>query len=143
MAHKLGAFFHLPHGVANAVLICPILRFNASQLQGKMAMFPQYDHPQSLQRYAELATFLGFPGSTEKEKLQALIDGIEKLKERLNLPKSLQSCGVEESVFLSRLDELAKEAFDDQCLGANPRYPLVEEICALYKIAYYGEGETP
>ncbi|MBQ1942220.1 MAG: bifunctional acetaldehyde-CoA/alcohol dehydrogenase [Clostridia bacterium] len=139
MAHKAGAFFHIPHGVANAIFIRHVLQFNASAQPAKMATFPQYDHPQSMQRYADLADFLGFQGNTEEEKFQALLAQIEGLIARLNLPKTLRECGVEEERFLAALDEMTKEAFDDQCLGANPRYPLMEEIRTLYKKAYYGE----
>ncbi len=139
MAHKLGAFFHLPHGVANALMICPVMRFNASEKPVKMGSFPQYDHPHSLRRYAEAAEYLGLGGDNDEEKLERLIEKLEKLKEELGIKRCIRDYGVDEKEFLAKLEEMTVQAFDDQCTGANPRYPLMEEIKNLYKEAYYGK----
>ncbi len=141
MAHKLGAFHHLPHGVANALMINHVIRFNATDTPVKMGTFSQYDHPHTLARYAEVAEYLGFKGKTEEEKLQNLIKGIEELKEKVGIKKTIKEYGVDEEAFLGRLDEMVEQAFDDQCTGANPRYPLLSEIKEMYLAAYY--GETP
>ena len=139
MAHKLGAFHHLPHGVANALLITQVLRFNASEVPVKMGTFSQYDHPHTLQRYAEVAEHLGLPGETDQQKLESLIDAIEALKARVGIKKTIRDYGIDEKDFLTRLDEMVEQAFDDQCTGANPRYPLMSEIRQMYLNAYYGE----
>ena len=138
MAHKLGAFHHLPHGVANALMISYVLRFNASEQPVKMGTFPQYDHPHTLARYAEIADALKLGGETDEEKLERLISAIEDLKARVGIKKTIRDYGVEETDFLERLDEMTEQAFDDQCTGANPRYPLMSEIRQMYLDAYYG-----
>lgn len=138
MAHKLGAFYHIPHGVANALMINEVLRFNASEVPTKMGSFSQYDHPHTLARYAEVADYLGFKGKDDAEKLQSLIAGIEALKDKIGIKKNIKAYGVDEKEFLARLDEMTEQAFDDQCTGANPRYPLMSEIKQMYMNAYYG-----
>ena len=138
MAHKLGAFHHLPHGVANALMIDEVLRFNAEEVPPKMGTFPQYDHPHTLARYAEIADYLKLGGSTDQEKLEKLIEAIDTLKERVGIQKTIRDYGIDETDFLSRLDEMTEQAFDDQCTGANPRYPLMREIRQMYLNAYYG-----
>lgn len=139
MAHKLGAFHHLPHGVANALMISYVLRYNAEVKPVRMGTFPQYDHPHTLGRYAEIADHLGLGGKTEGEKLEKLIEAVEKLKERIGIKKSIKEYGIEEETFLASLDEMTEQAFDDQCTGANPRYPLMSEIKEMYLKAYYGK----
>ncbi len=139
MAHKLGAFHHLPHGVANALLITQVLRFNAAEVPAKMGTFSQYDHPHTLERYAEVADYLHLPGKTNEEKLESLIDAIEQLKKRVGIKATIKEYGVDEADFLARLDAMVEQAFDDQCTGANPRYPLMEEIKQMYLDAYYGK----
>ncbi len=138
MAHKLGAFYHLPHGVANALMIDKVLRFNAAEVPAKMGTFSQYDHPHTLERYAEVADYLGLGGKTAQEKLDNLIAAIEQLKERVGIRKTIREYGVDEKEFLDRLDDMVEQAFDDQCTGANPRYPLMSEIKQMYLDAYYG-----
>ncbi|MDR0854448.1 MAG: bifunctional acetaldehyde-CoA/alcohol dehydrogenase [Clostridiales Family XIII bacterium] len=142
MAHKLGAFHHLPHGTANALMIDEVLRFNSSSVPTKMGTFSQYDHPHTLARYAEIADYLGLGGKNDKEKLENLIGAIDKLKAKVGIKESIQGYGVDEADFLSRLDEMSEQAFDDQCTGANPRYPLISEIKQMYLNAYYGEHKT-
>lgn len=139
MAHKLGAFHHLPHGVANALMINYVLRFNAAEVPAKMGTFPQYDHPHTLRRYAEVAESLGFGGKNDEESLENLIKAIEELKEKIGIKKSIKEYGVDEKYFLEKLDEMTEQAFDDQCTGANPRLPLLSEIKEMYLKAYYGE----
>lgn len=138
MAHKLGAFHHLPHGIANALMIDEVLRFNAAEVPVKMGTFPQYDHPHTLARYAEVADSLGLKGKTDEEKLESLIAAIDALKERVGIKKTIRDYGVDEKDFLGRLDAMTEQAFDDQCTGANPRYPLMREIKQMYLNAYYG-----
>jgi len=138
MAHKLGAFHHLPHGVANALLITQVLRFNASEVPVKMGTFSQYDHPHTLERYAEVADYLRLPGNTDAEKLESLIAAIEELKARVGIKKTIKDYGIDETDFLNRLDDMVEQAFDDQCTGANPRYPLMSELKQMYLNAYYG-----
>lgn len=138
MAHKLGAFFHIPHGIANALMIDLVLRFNASETPVKMGTFPQYSYPHTLRRYAEVAENLGLGGNTDEEKLENLIKAIDELKEKIGIKKTIRDYGVDEQEFLNRLDDLSKQAFDDQCTGANPRYPLIEEIKEMFLEAYYG-----
>ena len=139
MAHKLGAFHHLPHGVANALMIEEVLRFNAAEVPAKMGTFPQYDHPHTLSRYAEVADALNLPGSTDEEKLESLIQAVNALKARVGIKSTIREYNIEETDFLNRLDEMTEQAFDDQCTGANPRYPLLSEIRQMYLNAYYGE----
>ena len=139
MAHKLGAFHHLPHGVANALMIEEVLRFNASEAPAKMGTFSQYDHPHTLERYAEIADYLSLGGSSHEEKLENLIRAINELKARVGIRKTIRDYGVDEKEFLTGLDEMVEQAFDDQCTGANPRYPLMSEIRQMYLNAYYGK----
>ena len=139
MAHKLGAYHHLPHGVANALMIEEVLRFNAAEAPAKMGTFPQYDHPHTLARYAEVADSLGLGGKNDKEKLENLIKAINELKERVGIKKTIKDYGIDEKYFLDTLDEMTENAFDDQCTGANPRYPLMSEIKQMYLNAYYGK----
>lgn len=139
LAHKLGAFHHIPHGVANALLITDVMRYNAAEAPQKMGTFPQYDHPHALGRYAEIADFLHLGGKTDEEKLERLIAKIEELKEAVGIKKTIRDYGVEEDKFLETLDEMTEMAFDDQCTGANPRYPLMSEMKELYTNAYYGK----
>ncbi|MBE5780655.1 MAG: bifunctional acetaldehyde-CoA/alcohol dehydrogenase [Clostridiales bacterium] len=139
MAHKLGAFHHLPHGVANALMICEVLRFNAESKPTKMGTFPQYDHPHTLERYAECADFMGIKGDSDEEKLNNLIAAIEELKAKVGIKKNIKDYDIKEEDFLSTLDEMVEQAFDDQCTGANPRYPLMSEIKQMYLNAYYGK----
>ncbi|MDE6850131.1 MAG: iron-containing alcohol dehydrogenase, partial [Clostridia bacterium] len=139
MAHKLGAFHHLPHGVANALMIDYVLRFNAAEVPAKMGTFPQYDHPKTLRKYAEVAEFLGIEGKNDTEKLENLINAIDELKAKVGIKKTIREYGIDEKDFLDRLDEMVEQAFDDQCTGANPRYPLLSEIKDMYLKAYYGK----
>ena len=139
MAHKLGAYHHLPHGVANALMICHVLRYNAAEVPAKMGTFPQYDHPHTLARYAECARFCGVCGKDDEETLDLFIDKIEALKAKVGIKKSIAEYGISEETFMSTLDQMVEDAFDDQCTGANPRYPLLKEIKAMYLKAYYGE----
>ena len=141
MAHKLGAFHHLPHGIANALMIEEVLRFNASEKPVKMGTFPQYDHPHTLARYAEVADYLGLGGKNDSEKLENLIKAINDLKDRIGIKKTIKDYGIDEKDFLDRLDAMTEQAFDDQCTGANPRYPLMSEIKQMYLNAYYGTHE--
>jgi acetaldehyde dehydrogenase/alcohol dehydrogenase len=141
MAHKLGAFHHLPHGVANALMIDEVLRFNAEETPAKMGTFPQYDHPKTLERYAMVATALGLKGKTDKEKLEALIKAIDELKATVGIKPTIKDWNVDETDFLNRLDAMCEQAFDDQCTGANPRYPLISEIKTMYLNAYYGKKD--
>ncbi|WAW10085.1 bifunctional acetaldehyde-CoA/alcohol dehydrogenase [Oxalobacter vibrioformis] len=141
MAHKLGALFHLPHGVANALLIGEVMRFNASETPLRMGTFSQYGYPNTLARYAEIADALGLDGQNHEEKFECLVTAVEALKDRVGIPKTIREYGVEEADFLARLDEMTEQAFDDQCTGANPRYPLLAEIRQMYLNAYYGRGE--
>ncbi len=139
MAHKLGAYHHLPHGVANALMICHVLRYNAAEVPAKMGTFPQYDHPHTLARYAECARFCGICGKDDEETLDLFIQKIEELKAKVGIKKSIAEYGISEEAFMSKLDQMVEDAFDDQCTGANPRYPLLKEIKAMYLKAYYGE----
>ena len=141
MAHKLGAFHHLPHGVANALMIDEVIRFNSSEKPVKMGTFPQYDHPHTLNRYAQVAEYLGLKGRNDSEKVENLIKAIDELKEKVGIKKTIRDYGIDEKDFLDRLDEMTEQAFDDQCTGANPRYPLMSEIKQMYLNAYYGTHE--
>ena len=142
MAHKLGAFHHLPHGIANALMIDEVLRFNAVEVPVKMGTFSQYDHPHTLARYAEVADYLGLKGKTDADKLDALIAALDELKAKVGIKKTIRDYGIDEADFLYRLDAMTEQAFDDQCTGANPRYPLMSEIKQMYLNAYYGTHET-
>lgn len=139
MAHKLGAFHHIPHGIANALMIDYVLKFNSAEVPTKMGTFPQYDHPHTLRRYAEVAEALGLGGANDEESLNNLIKAIDELKEKIGIKKTIKDYGVDEKDFLDRLDEMSEQAFDDQCTGANPRYPLISEIKEMYLKAYYGK----
>ena len=138
MAHKLGAYHHIPHGIANALLLDEIIRFNAKEVPTKMGTFPQYDHPHTLRRYAEIAESLNLGGNNDEEKLEKLIRKIDELKEKIGIKKTIKEYGIEEEKFLATLDEMSEMAFDDQCTGSNPRYPLISEIKEMYLKAYYG-----
>ena len=139
MAHKLGAFHHLPHGIANALLINEVIKFNSSNTPTKMGTFSQYDHPHTLERYAEVASYLGLNGTTDEEKVNNLIKAIDELKEKIGIKPTIKDYIPDEEKFLSSLDEMVEQAFDDQCTGANPRYPLLSEIKEMYLNAYYGK----
>ena len=139
MAHKLGAYHHLPHGVANALMTSYVLRFHAEEVPVKMGTFSQYQYPHTLSRYAECAHFCGVCGKDDKETLELFIQKIEDLKARVGIKKSIQEYGVDEKYFLETLDRMVEDAFDDQCTGANPRYPLMSEIKEMYLKAYYGK----
>ncbi len=138
MAHKIGAEFHLPHGLANALLISNVIRFNATDLPTKQAAFSQYDRPKALCRYAEIADHLRLGGKTDNEKVEKLIAVVDGIKARLGIPASIKDAGVNEADFLAKLDEVAEDAFDDQCTGANPRYPLIAELKELLLASFYG-----
>lgn len=138
MAHKLGAAFHIPHGIANALLLNEVIKFNSSDAPLKMAGFAQYKYPNAKSRYAKIADFLGLGGKTEDEKVNKLIDKIEKFKAELDIPASIREYGINEKEFLAKLDDLVEDAFDDQCTGANPRYPLMSELKTMYLSAFYG-----
>ena len=138
MAHKLGAFHHLPHGVANALMIDEVIRFNSSETPVKMGTFSQYDHPHTLARYAEVADYLGLGGNNDIEKTENLIKAIDELKVKVGIKSSIKDYVADEEKFLASLDEMTEQAFDDQCTGANPRYPLMSEIKQMYLNAYYG-----
>jgi acetaldehyde dehydrogenase/alcohol dehydrogenase len=142
MAHKLGAFHHLPHGVANALMISEVLRYNAAEVPAKMAAFSQYDHPHTLSRYAEIARALELKGQSDEERLESLVAAVEELKGQVGIKKTIKDYGVDEKDFLARLDQMSEAAFDDQCTGANPRYPLIAEIKQMYLNAYYGGAGT-
>ena len=138
MGHKLGAFFHLPHGFTVALVLDEVMRFNASEAPEKMGTFPQYEHPHTLRRYAEIAESLGIDGYDDWDKLNKLIAKIDGLKDAIEMKHTIREYGVEESKFLENLDEMSEQAFDDQCTGANPRYPLISEIKDIYLKSYYG-----
>ena len=139
MAHKLGAYHHLPHGIANALLIDLVIRFNSAECPRKMGTFSQYAYPHTMRRYAEFGEYLGVKGKTDEEKVENLIKMIDELKERVGIKKTIKDYGIEEDKFLETLDSMCEDAFDDQCTGANPRYPLISEIKEMYLKAYYGE----
>ena len=141
MAHKLGAFHHIPHGVANALMLEQVLRFNSAEVPPKMGTFPQYAYPHTLARYAEVADYLGLGGRTNEKKLESLIKALNDLKTLIGIPNSIREWGIDEAKFLETLDEMSEQAFDDQCTGANPRYPLISEIKQMYLNAYYGKNK--
>ena len=138
MGHKLGAYHHLPHGVTVGLVLDEVMRFNAEEVPTKMGTFPQYEYPHALRRYAEIADSLNLGGNTDQEKLERLINKIDELKERVGFKKTIKDYGISEEDFLSTLDEMSEKAFDDQCTGANPRYPLISEIKDIYLKTYYG-----
>ncbi len=142
MAHKLGAFHHIPHGVANALMIDEVIRFNCAEVPTKMGTFSQYDHPHTMARYAEVADALGLKGKTDEEKVESLIAALDELKAKVGIKKTIRDYVPDEADFLARLDEMTEQAFDDQCTGANPRYPLLSEIKQMYLNAYYGTHEN-
>ena len=139
MAHKLGAYHHLPHGVANALLITLVMRYNADPRPRKMGTFSQYQYPHTLERYCECANVLGIVGKNDEDTLNKFIDAIEELKAKVGIKKTIADYGVDEKAFLENLDQMVEDAFDDQCTGANPRYPLFSEIKEMYLKAYYGK----
>ena len=139
MAHKLGAFHHLPHGIANAILITDVMRFNAAEVPAKMGTFSQYAYPHCKERYLECANFLGIQGKNDDEKFENFLTAIEELKAKVGIKKTIKDYGVDEKYFLDTLDDMVEQAFDDQCTGANPRYPLMREIKEMYLKAYYGK----
>ena len=139
MAHKLGAYHHIAHGIANALMITLVLRYNAAEVPTKMGTFPQYSYPHTLSRYASFAKAAGIEGKNDNELFENLIAKIEELKEKIGIKKTIKDYGVDEKVFLDTLDEMSEQAFDDQCTGANPRYPLISEIKEMYLKAYYGK----
>ncbi len=142
LAHKMGAYHHIPHGVANALVLTDIMRFNAADVPTKMGTFPQYEYPHTLDRYVECADFLGIKGTTKEEKFENLLQAIEDLKVKVGIKPTMADYNVTEEAFLKTLDEMSECAFDDQCTGANPRYPLISELKALYVKAYYGKFLT-
>ena len=139
MAHKLGAYHHLPHGIANALILTRVMRYNADPTPRKMGTFSQYQYPHTLERYAEVARYCGFGGKDDKESFENLIKQIEKLKKAIEIKPTIADYGVKEEDFLATLDEMVENAFNDQCTGANPRYPLMSEIKEIYLAAYYGK----
>ena len=142
MAHKLGAFHHLPHGIANALLISLVVEFNAAECPRKMGTFSQYQYPHTRARYAECARFVGIQAKDDEEAVKKLIEKIEELKAAVGVKKTIAEYGVDEKYFLDTLDEMVEQAFDDQCTGANPRYPLMSEIKEMYLKAYYGDAKS-
>lgn len=138
MAHKLGSLYQVPHGLANAMLLNEVIRFNAVDAPTKQAAFPQYKYPNTVERYARIADYLGLGGKTAPEKVEKLIAAIEELKKKCEIPATLKEVGIDEKAFLANLEDISIQAFDDQCTGGNPRYPLVREIEQMYKNAYYG-----
>ena len=139
MAHKLGAAFHIPHGVANALMINEVIRFNATDNPIKQAAFPQYEYPTAISRYARISDYLGLGGKSDMDKIDKLTEKLDELKNELNIPASIKEYGIDEAVFLDQVDMLAEQAFDDQCTGGNPRYPLMREIKQMYLNAFYGK----
>ena len=139
LAHKLGAYHHLPHGICCALVISEVMRFNADPVPTKMGTFPQYEYPNTLAKYAEAARYLGIAGKDDKECFEGLIEKIEQLKETVGCKKTIAEYGISEEDFLATLDKMSEDAFDDQCTGANPRYPLIEELKEIYKKCYYGK----
>ena len=140
MGHKLGAFHHLPHGVTVSLVLNEVMKFNAEEVPNKMGTFPQYQYPHTLRRYAQIAESLGIDGVNDNEKLEKLIEKIDKLKDEIGIKHSIKDYGISEEDFLKTLDEMSEQAFDDQCTGANPRYPLISEIKDIYLKSYYGKG---
>ena len=139
MAHKLGAAFELPHGVANALLMNEVIKFNATDNPKKMGTFSQYKYPQAIERYAEVASFIGLGGKTDEEKVTKLLAEIDKLKAAIGIKKCIKDYDISEKDFKAKLDDMVEQAFNDQCTGANPRYPLMEEMKEMYLNAYYGK----
>ncbi|MBR6327849.1 MAG: iron-containing alcohol dehydrogenase, partial [Alphaproteobacteria bacterium] len=140
MAHKLGAMYNIPHGISNALLICQVIRFNANDKPARQAIFPQYEVPEAKKRYAQIAhvLYLADENTPEDKRVELLLKAIVDLKKELQIPASIQEYGIDEQTFLKNLDTLVRQAFDDQCTGANPVYPLMDEIKKMYLDAYYG-----
>ena len=138
MGHKLGAFHHLPHGVTVSLVLNEVMKFNAEEVPTKMGTFPQYDHPHTLRRYAQIAESLGIEGKDDTDKLNKLLAKIDELKDKIGIKHTIKDYGIKEEDFLKTLDEMSEQAFDDQCTGANPRYPLISEIKDIYLKVYYG-----
>ena len=141
LAHKLGAFHHLPHGMANSLVLNEVIRFNACDAPTKQAAFAQYKYPNAACRYAKIADYLGLGGNTDAEKVELLIKAIEELQTKVNMPKTIAEAGVTEESFFATLDEMVEQAFDDQCTGANPRYPLMSELKEIYVTSFGGKKE--
>lgn len=141
LAHKLGAFHHLPHGIANAVVLLHVLRYNSAEVPTKMGTFPQYQYPHTLARYAEVGRYVGLTGETDKEVFDKLLQKLDDLMRTIEIKPLIKDYGVDEKYFLETLDEMTEQAFNDQCTGANPRYPLMSELKEIYLKAYYGEGK--
>ena len=139
LAHKLGAFHHIPHGIANALVLTDVMRYNADEVPTKMGTFPQYQYPETLARYAEIGRFVGLTGKDDKEVFEKLLDKLEELKKIIEIKPTIKDYGVDEKYFLETLDEMSEQAFNDQCTGANPRYPLIAELKEIYLKAYYGK----
>jgi acetaldehyde dehydrogenase/alcohol dehydrogenase len=142
MAHKLGSYHNIAHGVANGMLINEVIKYNCSEAPIKMGTFSQYKYPQGLKRYSELADYIGLGGSTPIAKVENLLKAIDKLKDEVKIPKTIKDAGIKEEDFLKTLDKMCEDAFDDQCTGANPRYPLIKEIKEMFLNAYYGKKTT-
>lgn len=138
LAHKLGAFHHLPHGIANALMLTDVMRYNSAEVPTKMGTFPQYQYPHALARYAEIGRYVGLAGETDQEVFEKLLAKLEELKQAIEIRPTIRDYGVDEQYFLETLDEMTEQAFNDQCTGANPRYPLMSEMKELYLKAYYG-----
>ena len=142
MAHKLGAFHHLPHGIANAVILTDVMRYNSAEVPTKMGTFPQYEYPHALARYARIGRYVGLTGESDQEVFEKLIDKLEQLKKDIEIKPTIRDYGIDEKYFLDTLDEMVEQAFNDQCTGANPRYPLMSEMKELYLQCYYGKKES-
>jgi len=138
MAHKIGAEFHIPHGIANAMLLTNTIRYNATNIPTKQTAFSQYDRPNALRRYGEIAMFLGFHQEHTVDRVKKMLEWLDELKDELEIPRSIQAFGVDEDEFMAKVDDLAEKAFDDQCTGANPRYPLISELKDILVDSYYG-----
>ena len=143
LAHKLGAFHHLPHGIANALVLLHVLRYNAAEVPAKMGTFPQYQYPHTLARYAEIGRSVGLTGKNDSEVFEKLLQKLQELMDTIEIKHTIREYGVDEKYFLETLDEMTEQAFNDQCTGANPRYPLMSELKEIYLKAYYGEGNIP
>ena len=143
LAHKLGAFHHLPHGIANALVLLHVLRYNAAEVPAKMGTFPQYQYPHTLARYAEIGRSVGLTGKNDSEVFEKLLQKLQELMDTIEIKHTIREYGVNEKYFLETLDEMTEQAFNDQCTGANPRYPLMSELKEIYLKAYYGEGNIP
>ena len=143
LAHKLGAFHHIPHGIANALVLLHVLRYNAAEVPAKMGTFPQYQYPHTLARYAEIGRSVGLTGKNDSEVFEKLLQKLQELMDTIEIKHTIKEYGVDEKYFLETLDEMTEQAFNDQCTGANPRYPLMSELKEIYLKAYYGEGNIP